>query len=110
MSINDQAKHLGGLDVMAITHSFNGHGALARKDRIADESLDNLILVDSWDEFLDLPGTSVVVRACGNWQARLAMATSSVQQLKRTLVLPKRPCLDCLRASQGSGKYEVIVA
>ncbi|KAK0648697.1 hypothetical protein B0T16DRAFT_491439 [Cercophora newfieldiana] len=120
VSINDKGRHLGDLDVMATIHSElldivsccpHGQGSRKVQDSIPHgTSLDNLISVDSWDEFLDLPSASVVVRACGNWQARLAMATASVQRSKRTLVLPKKPCLDCLQTYQRSGGYEVIIA
>jgi hypothetical protein len=70
----------------------------------------NLIAIDNWDEFFDLPDCTSIVRASGNWQARLAIAAASVQRGKWTLVLPQKTCQLCLACSHESASYDVIIA
>ncbi|MCJ1380103.1 hypothetical protein MMC17_003206 [Xylographa soralifera] len=61
-----------------------------------------LVSVDNWEELIDNPedlndNRMGVVRAHGNWLARLAVASVSVQKGLRTLVLPTAPviCWHC---------------
>lgn len=114
VSINDKGKRLGDPDMTTMMHHSNlinvvsdcphGQGEANCGNPTDGMGLSDLISVDSWDEFFDLPSETVVVWACGNWQARLAMTAASVQRSKPTLVLPNRPCLDCLQTYQGVGK------
>lgn len=54
------------------------------------------VSVDCWDEFLDFPEEPAVVRAHGNWLARLAFASASVQKGYLTLLLgPSASCWEC---------------
>ena len=60
-----------------------------------------LISIDSWEELLDPPehlgeATLGVLRAVGNWQARLAAATVSRQLGYETSIRPKDMCEECL--------------
>lgn len=59
------------------------------------KSWPRLISVDNWEEFLERPDGAAVVRAHGNWQARLAAACISVAQGNPTFVLPKAACWKC---------------
>ena len=61
--------------------------ALARTD---------LSSVDNWYEYLDPPLNSGIIRASGNWIARLALATAEPPRNKGLSVCPDEICLVCL--------------
>lgn len=69
-----------------------------------------MVSIDNWDELLDPPErlgqTQVgVIRACNNWQARLATMSVCVQMKYRTVVVPKgQSCEYCL--GENFKKYE----
>ncbi|KAJ9137738.1 Nitrate reductase (NAD(P)H) [Pleurostoma richardsiae] len=112
VSVDDKGEHLGDLDIMSMLHSRNltlMRECLHQAGAVTRPDLDGLISIDSWVEFFDLPRSTAIVRAYGNWQARLAIATASVQLKKRTLVLPQNACLQCLQGHDPR-KFDVIVA
>ncbi|KAI0509546.1 hypothetical protein F5B22DRAFT_658111 [Xylaria bambusicola] len=113
VSVNDKGTHIGDLDIMSMLRS--DYITLFRTCYYpwavgTQTSLESLISIDSWDEFLDLPGSPSIVRAYGNWQARLAIATASVQRKKHTLVLPQESCLQCIQTGIAASKFDVIIA
>jgi hypothetical protein len=57
--------------------------------------------IDSWTSFLDRPKLPGVVRATGNWLARLAAATLNVQLGYPVLVLPASQDYYCQGSAQG---------
>jgi hypothetical protein len=58
-----------------------------------------MVSIDNWDEFIDYPSSIMVVRAKGNWLARLAAASLSVQRKHVTVVLSHESeiCWPCIR-------------
>jgi hypothetical protein len=56
------------------------------------------VSIDSWEELLDSPTEVGVVRARGNWQARLAAAALSVQRGHETRIVPTHTCWSCCLA------------
>ncbi|PVH91970.1 hypothetical protein DM02DRAFT_498552, partial [Periconia macrospinosa] len=50
------------------------------------------VAIDSWEELLDSPTEIGVVRARGNWQARLAAAALSIECGHETRVVPETTC------------------
>lgn len=72
-------------------------------------SQNDLVSLDCWDEVFDPPAQAGVFRAHGNWQARLAGASVSVQQGRNTMVLPHNACLKCLRSQIGSKDFDIII-
>lgn len=54
-----------------------------------------LITIDRWEELLEKPRDSAVVRAHGNWLARLAAAAVSVKMGNNTLLLAGNGCWKC---------------
>ncbi|KAF2136900.1 uncharacterized protein K452DRAFT_236786 [Aplosporella prunicola CBS 121167] len=61
----------------------------------------NAIAIDNWDEFLDKPESLCIVRAWGNWVARLSAATISAQRSDkhcRTVIVPRseKICWECI--------------
>lgn len=59
------------------------------------ESLCRFVSIDSWDEILDSPIEVGVIRARGNWQARLAAAALAIQRGHETRIIPDRVCWPC---------------
>ena len=59
------------------------------------DNLTTLVSIDRWEELIERPIEAGVVRARGNWQARLAATALSVQQGHNTVVLPKDFCWKC---------------
>ena len=70
--------------------------------------------IDSWDELLDPPSCTSIIRAHGNWSARLAITSVLFQRDLGHCVAVRAsgsPCLDCLMkdrsiVSPGLRKYE----
>ncbi|KAF2681915.1 hypothetical protein K458DRAFT_371176 [Lentithecium fluviatile CBS 122367] len=56
------------------------------------------VTIDSWEELLDSPTEIGVVRARGNWQARLAAAAISIQRGHETRIVPEKTCWSCCLA------------
>ncbi|KAK5630380.1 hypothetical protein RRF57_006095 [Xylaria bambusicola] len=113
VSINDKGTHIGDLDIMSMLGSeyITLFRTCSHREAIDTQTnLEGLISIDSWDEFFDLPESTSIVRAYGNWQARLAIATASVQRRKRTLVLPQDCCLQCIQTGITASIFDVIVA
>ncbi|KAJ4345550.1 uncharacterized protein N0V89_011683 [Didymosphaeria variabile] len=58
------------------------------------------VSIDSWEELLDSPTEVGVVRARGNWQARLAAAALAIQLGHETRIVPDGLCWLCCLALQ----------
>ena len=56
----------------------------------------DLSCVDNWYEFLDPPLNSGIIRASGNWIARLALAAIAPPRDKGLTVCPDEICIVCL--------------
>lgn len=54
-----------------------------------------LTMVDSWEEFIDRPDGDAVVRAHGNWLARLAATSVCVSKGQLTIIFDKKLCWQC---------------
>lgn len=57
--------------------------------------------IDNWEELLESPVETGVVRAHANWQGRLAAAALSVQRGHDTRVLPEHVCWRCFSQQRG---------
>ncbi|KAL3422791.1 hypothetical protein PVAG01_04538 [Phlyctema vagabunda] len=62
----------------------------------------NFTSIDNWDELLDPPDTVCVLRAHGNWLARLSLMSVCWHLEYVIFVLPKNPCWSCC----GSALYK----
>ncbi|KAL8776212.1 MAG: hypothetical protein Q9203_003419 [Teloschistes exilis] len=62
-----------------------------------------LIATDSWYQFFTRPGGPIYFRACGNWMARLAAASMSVQHGHPTFIFGNDVCWTC-----GKIEYEPL--
>lgn len=110
VSVMDRGQWVGDLDVLEMRESV--YERLRHLEPCTDR--DHLpptmpsfkvCSIDLWDELLDkpqhIPG---VVRATGNWLARLAATTLSVQSSHKTFLVPKgcEPCWKCYESIQAS--------
>ena len=78
ISVHDAGEWVADLDVLkAISHYKHGWTDHTHTD--TEISLPPLVSIDNWQEILDNPESSAVVRVCGNEQARLAIATVASQ-------------------------------
>ena len=78
ISAYEAGEWVADLDVLkAISNYKHGWTENAKKDMKI--TLPPLVSIDNWQEILDNPESSAVVRACGNEQARLAIATVASQ-------------------------------
>ena len=85
VSVHDHGKWVADLNVLKALGSIflaridqNSAGICSHKKNELPRT--RLIAIDSWEEFLDLPTSPSVVRACGNWVARLSLAVASINQ------------------------------
>ena len=77
ISVYEAGEWVADLDVLkAISNYKHGWTVNVKKDM---KTLPPLVSIDNWQEILDNPESSAVVRACGNEQARLAIATVASQ-------------------------------
>ncbi|KAH8422359.1 uncharacterized protein LDX57_000115 [Aspergillus melleus] len=74
-----------------------------------EDSTVELASIDRWEELLQPPPTRVgIIRAHGNWLARLAAASLSVQKGYPTLVLPRKICWTCMGNASSSEQSFLI--
>jgi hypothetical protein len=123
VSVHDRGQWVGDLDIMSALASsylrWVRHGACSHsEDEQSFSQLsptgepNRLISIDSWDELLDIPPQSIIVRAHNNWLARLAAAAISIQKERVAVFLPRNVCWECLRIempdSYGCGVISLI--
>jgi hypothetical protein len=65
--------------------------------------------IDSWIELLDQPNNACIVRARGNWLARLTAAVLGVQKLKPVVIASRNVCWACLRDMDLNFSTTIIV-
>lgn len=136
ITVNDKGMDLGDLDILSALDSdlvvrvgscVHGSNAGKHEDRTdyscvskkrfvrssqdSSATSASLISLDCWDELLDPPTTSKsVVRATGNWQARLAAMAACKQKGYRVRVLPRKPCILCLEPEDGRAGFDILIA
>lgn len=62
------------------------------------DKISEFVSIDCWEELLDSPTEVGVVRARGNWQARLAAAALAIQRGHETRIVPGNICWLCCLA------------
>ena len=78
ISVYDAGEWVADLDVLKAISQYE-HGWTDHAHTGTKITLPPLVSIDNWQEILDNPESSAVVRACGNEQARLAIATVASQ-------------------------------
>lgn len=101
ISVQDNGKWVADIDVLAIEEGdadiierFNCDETC---DEWGEETGVDIVSIDSWEEVLDPPPCTGIVRARGNWVARLAVASVLAQQRKDEAVTTIGAGLFCMR-------------
>ena len=63
---------------------------------IVQDEPPTITALDNWDELLLAPTNTSIVRAHGNWQARLAATAVCISRGRSTFILTSNPCWDCV--------------
>ena len=67
-------------------------------DLVTDYLDFEIFCIDNWAEVLEPPETTTgIVRACGDWQARLATFAVALAMKRHVVVLPSSICWECVR-------------
>ena len=70
--MRDRGEWVADIDVVAARTTINTPSSTYRISQHSKSSEDSLTSIDYWNELLDPPLTDDIVRAHGNWSARLA--------------------------------------
>ncbi|KAK0616556.1 hypothetical protein B0T14DRAFT_523374 [Immersiella caudata] len=110
ISIRDAGRWVGDVDILTALRDERvcrlppqnacTHGKIERLENV-------LVSVESWDELRDSHSGNVVVRAFGNWVARLAVAAFLSQgvlrgdfQIQHIIICPDQVCWKCTESFQ----------
>ena len=108
VSVHDHGEWVADIDVLGcLSQQELQHAELSNCSHSCAQARSirsnlRLASIDRWDELIDGPaglgaGITGVIRASGNWLARLAATCISIQRRYRTVVLSKTPiCQQCL--------------
>lgn len=102
IGLHDRGKWVADLNILdvfknrlsKILHECTEH----REHSTPIEETSKFVTIDNWEELLDSPTEVGIVRARGNWQARLAAAALAIQRGHETRIVPKRICWSCCLA------------
>ncbi|KAH7134953.1 hypothetical protein B0J11DRAFT_425484 [Dendryphion nanum] len=113
VSIDDRGRNIGDLDILSAFNSgllFQQKNCTHPKSKRDYTAKKELVSLDCWDEFLDLPQSIAIFRASGNWQARLGAAVASIQAGKAVLVIPESPCIQCVESGAEIPDIDILIA
>ncbi|KAH6700673.1 hypothetical protein BKA61DRAFT_561892 [Leptodontidium sp. MPI-SDFR-AT-0119] len=104
VSLWDRGQWVADLDVLGMERNqvHRIEGACDCGGSGNDLAGKELISLDSWEELLDPPGSPGILRAHGNWAARLGVVCLLIQKKQienLSIMADKTPCWSCL------GKY-----
>lgn len=108
ISVHDRGEWVADIDTLAAVASpslLNANDLLpicrhAQSDRRAVPE-GPFVTIDRWEELLEMPKDAAVVRAHGNWLARLAIAAVSVEMGNSTILWPGHGCWACCERTFG---------
>ena len=101
ISVHEKGHWMGDLNILPVFQDpllriiTNGNFTCKHTRKTDVPSAEELISIDSWYEFFDRPEGPVVFRAHGNWMARLAAVSMSVEKKNLTLVFGENICWTC---------------
>lgn len=106
LSVHEGAEWVADLDILSsLSREYttlglcNGHSESQIGPKL------EACCIDNWTELLEPPETRLgIVRACSDWQARLATFTIAVSTGNKVVVLPSSICWDCVNGTLSS-KY-----
>ncbi|KAI0816715.1 hypothetical protein GGR55DRAFT_674908 [Xylaria sp. FL0064] len=105
ISVRDSGRWVADVDIhAALSQEHSQPRIIQMNDRCehsvsTEENQGSFIAIETWDQILDVPDGSVVVRSSNNWLARLALLSVLSQHSKMLqksiLIWPNRLCLQC---------------
>lgn len=102
LSVQDRGRWIADLDPRVLSPSKDGTSRITRVtcSNLEDCSVDApnfaSVSIENWDELFNLPENEIcVVKACGNWMARLALTVVSAMLQYETILLPPTFCWSC---------------
>ena len=117
VSVHDQGVWVADLNILKLLDDVRGRlyftadrgCRCSKEDSVTRNGM--YASLDTWDELLDLPESSAVFRASGNWVARLAAVSILVQKAEATVVVVQenKICWTCLEAEMFTKMPVVII-
>ncbi|KAK0387600.1 hypothetical protein NLU13_3846 [Sarocladium strictum] len=100
VSVHDSGRWVADLDVLSTLaapslFSLIQQPTCEKSSPVGTVPEEEVISLDNWEELLDPPSSASVVRAHGNWQARLAAACVSVTLGHPTILFRRHGCWTC---------------
>ncbi|KAL8723732.1 MAG: hypothetical protein Q9225_000027 [Loekoesia sp. 1 TL-2023] len=106
LSAHEGGKWVADLDVQ---NSFKRYGyrrlvgICKQHVESSTEVTEAVSCVDNWAELLEPPETRLsIIRACGDWQARLATFSVAVSTERDVIILPSTFCWQCIKDNMSS--------
>lgn len=99
LSVHDGAEWVADLDVLNsfLSREYTTLGLCEEHKESQIGPKLEACCIDNWTELLEPPETRLgIVRACSDWQARLATFTIAVSTGNNVVVLPSSICWDCV--------------
>jgi len=127
VSVYDQERHIGELDVLATFsssrlttelltvadcgHSNNEPNATPVQNQTPQRAAKvNFMSIDNFAEIIKPPSQAGIIRAQGNWQARLAAASLCIALNYRVILRPERFCLACITRMYVDGETQTVAS
>ncbi|KAF2194072.1 hypothetical protein K469DRAFT_530788, partial [Zopfia rhizophila CBS 207.26] len=103
VSVHDRGEWVGDIDVLRSLASPKLQLIRAIRDckkkhtdqDILPSRFSQFLTIENWEELIDSPQDAAVVRASGNWQARLAAASLGIQRGHTIRLLSRGICWPC---------------
>ena len=113
VSVHDREEWVADIDILSAFRSCRMLNPMAQpscqSDTRGKRPPFHLSSMDSWDEVLDRPNHRSVIRAQGNWQARLAAIAINNQADVLTIIFKGAVCWDCgSKALEKTAKDETL--
>ena len=106
LSVHEGGEWVADLDVLKSFSNRRNYTASGLYEEHADSQTRvelEASCIDNWTELLEPPEARFgIVRACGDWQARLATFTLAVSTGNKVVILPTSICWDCFNRTLSS--------
>ena len=106
LSVHEGGEWVADLDVLKSFSNRDNYTASGLCEKHPDSQMHAVLeasCIDNWTELLEPPEARFgIVRACGDWQARLATFTLAVSTGNKVVILPSSICWDCVNRTLSS--------
>ena len=117
LSVHEGGEWVADLDVLTSFSSRENYTTIGLCKKRPESQMGAKLeasCIDNWTELLEPPEAGFgIVRACGDWQARLATFTIAVSTGNKVIVLPHSICWDCVNrtlSSKNQGDKVLLIA